>query len=66
VIDLDGISAARGNEMLLPVWLRLMGTLNIPMFNFKIVPLIPADRPPGRARYRRRRPGPLPVSGEPL
>jgi len=23
--------------MLLPLWLRLMGTLNTPMFNFKVV-----------------------------
>ena len=37
VIDLGDISAARGTEMLLPLWLRLMGTLNTPMFNFKIV-----------------------------
>jgi hypothetical protein len=37
VIGLGDISAARGNEMLLPLWLRLMGTLNIPMFHFKIV-----------------------------
>jgi 8-hydroxy-5-deazaflavin:NADPH oxidoreductase len=36
-IDLGGISTARGSEMLLPVWLRLMGALNTPMFNFKIV-----------------------------
>ncbi|MGO9293160.1 MAG: DUF5615 family PIN-like protein [Streptosporangiaceae bacterium] len=31
------ISAARGTKMLLPLWLRLMGTLNTPMFNFKVV-----------------------------
>lgn len=37
VIDLGDISTARGTEMLLPIWLRLMGTLNTPMFNFKIV-----------------------------
>ncbi|MGO9080525.1 MAG: NADPH-dependent F420 reductase [Streptosporangiaceae bacterium] len=37
VIDLGDISAARGTEMLLPLWLRLMGTLSTPMFNFKIV-----------------------------
>ncbi|MEH0824140.1 MULTISPECIES: hypothetical protein [unclassified Micromonospora] len=27
----------RGTEMLLPVWLRLMGSLNTPRFPFKIV-----------------------------
>ena len=37
VIDLGDITTARGTEMLLPIWLRLMGTLNTPMFNFKIV-----------------------------
>jgi 8-hydroxy-5-deazaflavin:NADPH oxidoreductase len=37
VIDLGDISAACGTEMPLPLWLGLMGTLNIPMFHFKIV-----------------------------
>ena len=37
VIDLGDITTARGTEMLLPVWLRLMGALDTPMFNFKIV-----------------------------
>ena len=37
VIDLGDITTARGTEMLLPIWLRLMGVLNTPMFNFKIV-----------------------------
>lgn len=37
VIDLGDITGARGMEMLLPVWLRLMGTLGTPHFNFKIV-----------------------------
>jgi predicted dinucleotide-binding enzyme len=37
VIDLGGIETARGTEMLLPIWLRLMGTLGTPQFNFKIV-----------------------------
>jgi 8-hydroxy-5-deazaflavin:NADPH oxidoreductase len=36
-IDLGDITAARGTEMLLPVWLRLMVTLKTPMFNFHIV-----------------------------
>ena len=37
VIDLGDITGARGTEMLLPVWLRLMNTLGTPAFNFKIV-----------------------------
>ena len=37
VIDLGDITTARGVEMLLPVWVRLMGVLGTPMFNFKIV-----------------------------
>lgn len=37
VIDLGDITTARGTEMLLPIWLRLMGALNTPMFNVKIV-----------------------------
>ena len=37
VIDLGDISAARGTEMLLPIWLRLWGALKTPAFNFKIV-----------------------------
>jgi predicted dinucleotide-binding enzyme len=37
VIDLGDITTARGTEMLLPVWVRLMGALGTPFFNFKIV-----------------------------
>jgi len=37
VIDLGDITAARGLEMLLPVWVRLMGIFQSPNFNFKIV-----------------------------
>ncbi len=37
VIDLGGIETARGTEMLLPVWLRLMGALGTGQFNFKVV-----------------------------
>jgi hypothetical protein len=36
IIDLGDISAARGMEMLLPVWLRLMGQFQTANFNFKI------------------------------
>jgi 8-hydroxy-5-deazaflavin:NADPH oxidoreductase len=37
IIDLGDISAARGAEMLLPIWLRMMNVLGTPNFNFKIV-----------------------------
>ncbi|MEI6059218.1 MAG: NAD(P)-binding domain-containing protein [Bacteroidota bacterium] len=37
IIDLGDITAARGTEQLLPIWVRLMGTLGSPMFNFSIV-----------------------------
>ncbi|WP_119067940.1 NADPH-dependent F420 reductase [Aggregatilinea lenta] len=36
VIDLGGISAARGMEMYLPLWVSLMGAQGTPMFNVKI------------------------------
>ena len=37
IIDLGDLTTARGTEMLLPVWLRLFGALQKPIFNFKIV-----------------------------
>ncbi|MFN8156956.1 MAG: NAD(P)-binding domain-containing protein [Candidatus Nanopelagicales bacterium] len=37
IIDLGDITTARGTEMLLPIWLRLMTALDTPTFNFKIV-----------------------------
>jgi len=37
VIDLGDITTARGVEMVLPLWVSLMGKLGTPMFNFKIV-----------------------------
>jgi predicted dinucleotide-binding enzyme len=37
VIDLGDLSTARGAEMLLPIWLRLMSALGTPYFQFKIV-----------------------------
>jgi 8-hydroxy-5-deazaflavin:NADPH oxidoreductase len=36
VIDLGDITTSRGVEMLLPIWLRLMGVLKTPQFNFHI------------------------------
>lgn len=35
-VDLGDISTARGPEMLLPIWLRLMGVLKTPVMNFHI------------------------------
>lgn len=37
VIDLGDITTARGTEMLLPIWIRLLGVLGTPMFNVKVV-----------------------------
>jgi predicted dinucleotide-binding enzyme len=37
VLDLGGIETARGAEMVLPLWLRLMGALGTARFNFRIV-----------------------------
>ncbi len=37
VIDLGDITTARGTEMVLPLWVSLMGTLQTPVFNFKLV-----------------------------
>jgi predicted dinucleotide-binding enzyme len=36
IIDLGDISASRGVEMILPLWLRLMGTFKTATFNFHI------------------------------
>ena len=37
IIDMGDITASRGLEMLLPIWIRLMGIYKTPNFNFKIV-----------------------------
>ncbi len=37
VIDLGGIETARGTEMWMPLWLRLMGALGTADFNLRIV-----------------------------
>jgi len=37
VVDLGDIATARGPEMLMALWLRLMGSLQTPMFNIKVV-----------------------------
>ena len=37
IIALGDITTARGTDMMLPVWLRLLGALQKPIFNFEIV-----------------------------
>ena len=37
VIDLGALETARGTEMLLPIWLRLMNALGTARFNLKVV-----------------------------
>jgi 8-hydroxy-5-deazaflavin:NADPH oxidoreductase len=37
IIDLGDLSTARGSEMILPLWVRLMSVLGTPILNFKIV-----------------------------
>jgi predicted dinucleotide-binding enzyme len=37
IVDLGDITMARGTEMWLPLWVRLYGALQTPMFNLKIV-----------------------------
>jgi len=37
IVDLGDITGARATEMMLPIWIRLMGVLKTPMFNFKVV-----------------------------
>lgn len=37
MIDLGGLETARGTEMWLPLWLRLMNTLGTAQFNIKVV-----------------------------
>lgn len=36
-VDLGDITTARGQEMYLPIWLRLWGAMKTPMFNIKVV-----------------------------
>jgi len=36
IIDIGDITNARASEMILPMWVRLMGALGTPIFNFKI------------------------------
>lgn len=37
MIDLGDITTARGTEQVLPIWIRLWGALQTPMFNFRVV-----------------------------
>lgn len=42
IVDLGGIATARGTEMWLALWLRIMGATGSGAFNIKIVPAPPA------------------------
>jgi predicted dinucleotide-binding enzyme len=37
VLDLGDITASRGTEMMLPLWLRIMGVVGNPAYNIKVV-----------------------------
>lgn len=37
ILDLGDITTARGPEMYLPIWLRMLGAVRTPMFNVKVV-----------------------------
>ena len=37
IVDLGDLSTARGAEMFLPLWLRLMAVQDSPAFNIKVV-----------------------------
>lgn len=37
IVDLGDITTARGTEMMLPIWVRIWGATNNPMFSFKLV-----------------------------
>jgi 8-hydroxy-5-deazaflavin:NADPH oxidoreductase len=37
IVEFEELSAARGMEMWLPMWVRLMGRLGTPYFNVKLV-----------------------------
>jgi 8-hydroxy-5-deazaflavin:NADPH oxidoreductase len=37
ILDLGDITTARGTEQIVPLWVRIMGTLQHPFFNFRIV-----------------------------
>ena len=37
ILDLGDITGARGMEMMMPTWLALMGVLQTPAFNYKVV-----------------------------
>lgn len=37
ILDLGDITNARGTEMVLPLWIRLRGALQTPLYNYRIV-----------------------------
>ena len=52
VLDLGDISAARGTEMVLPLWLRVMAAMRTPHFNFRIAPPAVTARHPSERPIR--------------
>jgi predicted dinucleotide-binding enzyme len=52
VIDLGGIIAARGTEMMMPLWLRLFqDVIGHPHFNYQIILTLMASRRARAGRY---------------
>jgi predicted dinucleotide-binding enzyme len=37
IVDLGDVTTARGTEWLMPAWLRVMGAVGSPIFNWKVV-----------------------------
>jgi len=37
ILDLGDVTASRGMELYLPIWLRMWGAVGSPMFNVKLV-----------------------------
>ena len=37
IVDLGDITTARGTEMMVPIWVRVFGSTQNPMFSFKLV-----------------------------
>ena len=44
VIDLGDVTTARGAEWLMPAWLRLIGVVGSPVFNWKVVVAVDPQR----------------------
>ena len=44
ILDMGDITTARGTEQLLPIWVRLYGKLQNPIFNFYIAKGLPPQQ----------------------